>query len=274
MDTGIFRAAIPTFTALREFEWIGYPELQSDVVDTLYESHPRLQSLGLMGWHFDAKGVSKFNKLRKFTLRAEDDDGIADMGEIAMVLDNNAATLRHLCLGAYLARDHSWDRAFQSVTIKNLTHLDLVDTRISHIVLARIAHAHQLQSLTLHGTFEEPSSASVVFGSDHVIDGRHTFLPQLESFRFVLVGHDDEYGLFQNVAQFLRQRPKLRRLDLGSCPWDLVSSVLKGLKELAVLRVRIANLTQEAAKTLVESLPKGMTAIHLAAVVTEKPIVS
>jgi hypothetical protein len=273
-NLGLFRDSIPTFTSLREFEWIGYPEMQSEMVEALYKSHPRLQSIGLMGWHFDAKGVSKFNKLRKFTLRAEDDDGMADMGEIATVLDNNAATLRHLCLGAYLARDHSWDMAFQSVTIKNLTHLDLVDTRISHIVLARIAHAHQLQSLTLHGTFEEPSSASVVFGSDHVIDGRHTFLPHLESFRFVLVGHDDEHGLFQNVAQFLKHRPKLRRLDLGNCPWDLVSGVLKGLKELQVLRVRISNLTQDAARLLVDSLPRDMSAIHLAAVATDKPIVS
>src|ERR1700683_2949694 len=85
------------------------------------------------GWHFDAVGVSAFRNLRKFTLRAEDDDGFADMGEVRTVLDHNLPGLRHLCLGAYLKRDHSWDSAFQSVTIKNLTHLDLVDTRISHI---------------------------------------------------------------------------------------------------------------------------------------------
>lgn len=105
------------------------------------------------GWHFDAIGISAFKDLRQFTLRAEDDDGEADMGELKQVLDVNESTLRRLCLGAYLARVHSWDTAFQSSTIQNLTHLDLVDTKISHIVLARIAHAHNLQSLTLHGTF-------------------------------------------------------------------------------------------------------------------------
>lgn len=211
--------------------------------------------------------------LHKFTLRAEDDDGWADMGEVRSVLDNNEETLKHLCLGAYLKRNHSWDSAFQSVTIKNLTHLDLVDTRISHIVLARIAHAHNLKSLTLHGTFEEPTSASVVFGSDHIIDGKHTFLPHLEVFRFIMVGHDNEIGLFQSVVQFLRQRSQLRRLDLGTCPWHLVQSVLPELINLKVLRVRVAVLNQAIIDSLVRSIPKDMLTIHLAAAASDKPMV-
>jgi hypothetical protein len=227
----------------------------------------------ISGWHFDAVGVSAFRNLRKFTLRAEDDDGFADMGEVRTVLDKNEHTLRHLILGAYLARHHSWDSAFQSVTIKNLTHLDLVDTRISHIVLARIAHAHNLQSLTLHGIFEEPSSAAVVFASDHVIDGVHTFLPHLLAFRFVLVGHDDEYALYHSVTRFLRQRRKLRRLDLGSCPWELVLSVLPELDALRVLGVRIANLSQVALDSLVYTIPEQMLAISLSSVISEKFLV-
>ncbi|KII90118.1 hypothetical protein PLICRDRAFT_40319 [Plicaturopsis crispa FD-325 SS-3] len=268
----IFRSTIPEFKSLREFEWIGYPEMRKDMVRAVLASHPHLHSLGLIGWHFDAVGVSAFKSLRKFTLRAEDDDGFADMGEVRTVLDQNEHTLQHLCLGAYLARHHSWDSAFQSLTIKNLTHLDLVDTRISHIVLARIAHAHNLQSLTLHGTFEQPSAASVVFGSDHVLDGRHTFLPHLEAFRFVLVGHDDELGLFQSVAQFLRCRRKLRRLDLGNCPWELVASILPDLTSLRVLRVRFANMTQDILRTLIQSIPKSMVAMHVSAVTAEKPL--
>jgi hypothetical protein len=46
---------------------------------------------------------------------------------------------------------------------------DLVDTRVSHIVLARIAHANGLQS--------EPGLAAVVFGSDQMIDGVHVPAP-------------------------------------------------------------------------------------------------
>lgn len=196
------------------------------------------------------------------------------MGEVRNVLDNNESSLRHLCLGAYLKREHSWDRAFESVSIRNLTHLDLVDTRISHIVLSRIAHAHNLQSLTLHGTFEEPGSAGVVFGSDHVIAGEHTFLPHLEAFRFVLVGHDDDRDLFKSVVQFLRLRPKLRRLDLGSCPWDLVQGILPGLESLRVLRVRIANLNDAAIMKLASSIPTQMVALHLSTVISDRPIVS
>lgn len=217
--------------------------------------------------------MSAFRNLRKFTLRAEDDDGWADMGEVRNVLDNNEKTLRHLCLGAYLKRDHSWDRAFESVSIRNLTHLDLVDTRISHLVLVRIAHAHNLQSLTLHGTFEDPNSASVVFGSDHIIDGKHTFLPHLEAFRCVLVGHDEDKVLFQSIVQFLRLRSKLRRLDLGNCPWELVQGILPDCRNLHALRVRIANLNDQAVRKLVKSIPRHMVAIHLACEVSDRPMV-
>ncbi|KAF8056039.1 hypothetical protein FPV67DRAFT_1534918 [Lyophyllum atratum] len=268
--TRIFKTALPEFKALVDFEWIGYPEMRAEMVQAVLASHPHLRGLGLIGWHFDAVGVSAFQNLRKFTLRAEDDDGFADMGEVRTVLDQNRNTLRHLILGAYLARHHSWDSAFQSVTIKNLTHLDLVDTRISHIVFARIAHAHNLQSLTLHGTFEEPASAAVVFTSDQVIDDQHTFLPHLEAFRFVLVGHDDEYALYQSVTQFLRRRRRLRRLDLGNCPWDLVLNVLPELSGLRVLGVRIANLTQQALTSLVKVIPQEMAAINVTTVVSDK----
>jgi hypothetical protein len=196
------------------------------------------------------------------------------MGEVRTVLDQNLPGLRHLCLGAYLKRDHSWDSAFQSGTIKNLTHLDLVDTRISHIVLTRIAHAHNLQSLTLHGTFEEPTSAGVIFGSDHIIDGQHTFLPHLEAFRFVLVGHDNELSLFQPVTRFLRGRKKLRRLDLGNCPWELVLKVLGDLTGLRVLRVRVSELGQDVLRSLVQTIPEEMVAIHLATVVSTRSLVN
>lgn len=270
--TRAFRTAIPKFTALRDFEWIGYPEMRASIVQHVLVSQSCIESLGLIGFHFDAVGVSAFKNLRKFTLRAEDDDGDADMGEVRKVLDENVHTLKHLILGACLTRKHSWDSTFQSVTIKNLTHLDLVDTRISHVVLARIAHAHNLQSLTLHGTFEEPTSASVVFASDHILEGKHTFLPHLEAFRFVLVGHDNELSLYQSVTQFLRRRTGLRKLDLGSCPWDLVLAVLPELVGLRVLGVRIANLNQMAVEALVRSIPPYMHAIGLSTAVSDKPL--
>ncbi|KAG6818990.1 hypothetical protein H0H93_016585 [Arthromyces matolae] len=266
----IFRTALPEFKALVDFEWIGYPEMRAEMVQAVLKSHPNLRRLGLIGWHFDAVGVSAFRNLRKFTLRAEDDDGFADMGEVRTVLDQNRGTLRHLILGAYLARNHSWDSAFQSPTIKNLTHLDLVDTRISQLVFARIAHAHNLQSLTLHGTFEEPSPAAVVFSSDQIIDEEHTFLPHLQAFRLVLVGHDDAIGLYQSVTQFLRGRKHLRRLDLGSCPWELVLNILPELSGLRVLGVRIANLAHAPLTSLVQTIPKEMCAIAVNTAVSDQ----
>ncbi|KIK66352.1 hypothetical protein GYMLUDRAFT_239320 [Collybiopsis luxurians FD-317 M1] len=229
----LFRTALPEFKALEDFEWIGYPEMRADMVQAILPSHQGLHGLGLIGWHFDAIGISNFTNLRKFTLRAEDDDGFAPMSEIPSLLNTNLYTLKHLVLAAYLARPHSWDMAFQSHTIGRLTHLDLVDTRISHYVLGRIlGAAGELRSLTLHGTIEEPVKAAVLFGGDQVVPGpngedRHTFLPYLEAFRFLMVG-DDEPALYASVIQFLRRRPHLRRLDLGSCPWHMVSALLRG----------------------------------------------
>ncbi|KAJ3770498.1 hypothetical protein FB446DRAFT_744112 [Lentinula raphanica] len=229
----LFRTALPEFKALEDFEWIGYPELRADMVQTILRSHRHLHGLGLIGWHFDAIGIASFPSLRKFTLRAEDDDGFAPMSEIPLLLNTNYSTLNHLILAAYLARPHSWDMAFQSHSISRLTHLDLVDTRISHYVLGRIlGAAGGLRSLTLHGTMEEPAKAAVLFGGDQVIIGpdgetKHTFLPHLTSFRFLMVG-EDEPALYTSVVEFLRQRPNLRRLDLGSCPWQMTLALLRG----------------------------------------------
>lgn len=237
------------------------------------------------GWHFDAVGVSEFTSLTRFTLRAEDDDGIADMDEVRAVLDNNANTLTHLTLGAYLARAHSWDSAFGSSTIQHLTRLELVDTRISHVVLARIAHAHNLVSLTLHGTLDQPAAATAIFGADHVLPSpgtgppettnppMHAFLPHLEAFRFALVGHDDDIALFSAVVQFLRARPRLRRLDLGTCPWELLRGLIPELTGLRALCVRIASLNNLAVDSLVRALPHEMQAIHLACSVSDRPMV-
>ncbi|KAJ7787564.1 hypothetical protein B0H14DRAFT_2473252 [Mycena olivaceomarginata] len=274
----IFRSALPAFKALRDFEWIGYPEMRAEMVQTILASHPHLHGLGLIGWHFDAIGVSSFPSLRKFTLRAEDDDGFAPMAEIRAVLDHNARTLRHLVLGAYLARHHSWDAVFQSSVIRTLTHLDLVDTRISGLVLGRVAHASALVSLTLHGTFEDVKGATVIFAGDHVLDEgegegqQHTLLPHLHSFRFLLVGHDDQHPLYAAVAAFLAHRPLLRRLDLGSCPWELVRSLLPTLSGLKVLGVRIAHFNSAAAQGLWGALPLGVHALHLTTVVAERDL--
>jgi hypothetical protein len=208
------------------------------------------------------------------------------MDEVRTVLDNNANTLTHLTLGAYLARAHSWDSAFGSPTIQHLTRLELVDTRISHVVLARIAHAHNLVSLTLHGTLDQPAAATAIFSADHVLPSpgasagarmtrmpTHVFLPPLEAFRFVLVGHDDDLTLFRAVVHFLRARPRLRRLDLGTCPWELVRGLVPELTGLRALRVRIASLNSTSVDSLVRELPHEMQAIHLACSVSDRPMV-
>ncbi|KAF9646163.1 hypothetical protein BDM02DRAFT_296674 [Thelephora ganbajun] len=271
----IFRTALPEFTSLREFQWIGYPELRAEMVQEVFIHHQNIQSLGLIGWHFDAIGISSLNNLHSLTLRAEDDDGLADMDELLTTLNTNSSTLTHLCLSAYLARPHSWDSAFQSSAIDHLTRLELVDTKISHYVLRRIMTcSERLTHLTLHGTFEDPRSAEVLFGADHVLEGRHTFLPYLESFRFLVIDHDDDIPLYQTVVQFIGQRKKLRRLDLGRCPWELVAMVLPELDGLRAVRVRIGRVDESVIDTLTKALSEHLLALHLCAVVADKSVES
>ncbi|KAJ7328913.1 hypothetical protein DFH08DRAFT_1023484 [Mycena albidolilacea] len=197
----------------------------------------RMVSGRLRGQWLALRRHLSFPSLRKLTLRAEDDDGFAPMAKIRAVLDRTARTLRHL-------------------RHPHLTHLDVVDTRISGLVLGRVAHASALVSLTLHGTFEDVKGASVTFAGDHVLDegeggGRqHTLLPHLHSFRFLLVGDDDQHPLYAAVAAFLARRPLLRRLDLGSCPWELVRNLLPTLSGLKVLGVRIAHFNSAPAQGL------------------------
>jgi hypothetical protein len=121
------------------------------------------------------------------------------------------------------------------------------------LVLGRIAHAAALVSLTLHGTFGDVKGATFIFAGDHVLDegeggGRqHTLLPHLHSFRFLLLG-PDQHPLYAAVAAFLTHRPLLRRLDLGSCPRELVRSLLPTLSGLKVLGMRIAHFNSAAAQ--------------------------
>ncbi|KAK7448427.1 hypothetical protein VKT23_013690 [Stygiomarasmius scandens] len=271
------RGALPAFKELKDFEWIGYPEMKAEMVQIVLDAHPKIQGLGLVGWHFDAVNVSSFNHLTKFTLRAEDDDGFAPMDELPLLLTRNATTLQHLILSAYLHRPHSWDAAFDSPSIRNLTYLDLCDTRISTMVLNRIMGIHGLKGLTLHGTFEDWRAARVVFGGDYTVGGKHILLPDLESFRFHMVGvpplpglgalgvaagfgvgvgvggaisKADEVALYESVICFLRGRPKLRRLDLGGCPWEFISG------EVAPLTVSVAD--SSASTAIVSSFGAGV----------------
>ena len=208
-------------------------------------------------------------------MRAEDDDGLADMAELLTTLNANSSTLAHLCLSAYLARPHSWDSAFQSPTIDYLTRLDLVDTKISHFVLRRIVTcSERLTHLTLHGTFEDPRGAEVLFGADRVLEGCHTFLPYLESFRFLVMDHDDDMPLHQAVVQFVGQRKRLRSLDLGRCPWELVAMALPELDGLRAVRVRIGRVVESVVDALTKALSEHLVALHLCAVVADKPVVS
>ena len=63
------------------------------------------------------------------------------------------------------------------------------------------------------------------------------------------------------MTRFLRQRKKLRRIDLGSCPWELVLGLLPELSYLRVLGVRIVNLGQTVLDSLVDAIPEQMLAI-------------
>ncbi|KAI0282229.1 hypothetical protein BC826DRAFT_1180039 [Russula brevipes] len=96
-------AVLLEIKALEEFEWIVFPELQVDMVQ---KSHPNLTKLGLI--------------LKLFTLRAEDNDGTAETGEVRMVPDNSAhawgisrTCLLMVCAGKLFVRGEDRTQSFQ-----------------------------------------------------------------------------------------------------------------------------------------------------------------
>ena len=106
-------------------------------------------------------------------------------------------------------------------TVRRLTCLDFVDTRVSQTILSRIAFAIRLRALALHGTFARPVAAAALFASDtFTLGGEHMLLPLLVSLRFVAVGHDSDADLWRAILTLVRSRTRLRRLDLGGggCP--------------------------------------------------------
>ncbi|KAH9976582.1 hypothetical protein BGW80DRAFT_1456703 [Lactifluus volemus] len=64
------------------------------------------------------------------------------------------------------------------------------------------------------------------------------------------------FGPLQRCRTILARASTLRRLDLGTCPWELVRGLFPELTGLRVLRVRIASLTNLALGALVRALPE------------------
>jgi hypothetical protein len=213
-----------------------------------------------------------FDKLSKIILKV---DGLADMGEIHTMLKRNERTLKHLILCGFL--DLSPNLPLESVAIDNLTQLHLLDMQISHSMLTQIASAPNLQSLTLPwpSAFVDLDAASAVFASDRIIDGSHTLLPHLVALRFIWLHLEDEDdpSFYRSVVHLLRKRDKLRRLDLGACPWHIMQDLLPELRNLRALFVLIDGLSHEMMKSLVESIPRQMVAIRVFADVCEGSLV-
>jgi len=88
----------------------------------------------------------------------------------------------------------------------------------------------------LTGPSRYPSCLQATILSTYSIHFCHSSSPS----GLIVVGHDDEYALYQSVIRFL-QRKRLRRLYLGSCP----GSILPDLQNLRVLGDLISNLHQQ-----------------------------
>jgi len=86
--------------------------------------------------------------------------------------------------------------------------------------------------------------------------------------------HDDDMPLHQAVVQFVGQRKRLRRLDLGRCPWELVAMALPELDGLRAVRVRIGRVVESVVDAFTKALSEHLVALHLCAVVADKPLES
>src|ERR1700722_15123440 len=191
------------------------------------------------GHWLDISGVSALRNLSNFTAQA---GSYFEDFNLKEVLDNNSGTLRNLSLSTMISAKHDLDNAFFSDTIRNLTHLRLVDIYTSGSIISRIAYAQTLQSLTLHGEFGDGEMVYAFFSSCRITEGQHSLFPHLTSFRFILTKESVTSSMiYQSVMQFLKQRKMLMNLDLGDCPWNLLALLLPDLKGLRALRAKITD---------------------------------
>ncbi|KAH9939212.1 hypothetical protein B0H21DRAFT_757015 [Amylocystis lapponica] len=261
--------ALRELSNLRSFTWYNTtPELSSDVVTALVEFCPRLDAIHVPIPHFLHPELSRLNHLRSIQIQFHELSKYEDVYTVGNVkptefhalVSANTATLRELSIWGSFFRDTALAAVRQ-----NLTHLELLLSSEFRGLDRLLQETTCLESLTIWPGMPD----------DHIYEALElnaTALPRLTSlklFEISIIEHDGNDNPVEVIANFIRGRHNLRRLDLGLiCKFDALLPLFQGLQwqELESLDVfgfvLPPDIDANAALLVIEHcIPRGLSAL-------------
>ena len=222
------------------------------------------------GEKFEGLGTQKIKNLSSFEV-----DGFKDsrnlQEEISGILRGNYASLRVLELRARLSLGAI---LHPEAPLENLQHICLSSIKIldRNPLDALFTRATRLRSLILDISIGPNLAVSAVFIY------HFKALPLLEYLTLSIdCGVNFDFGLYNAVARFISNRPKLTRLRLedagGEWPWQTIEVAGESLAGLEVLRVDTRRLMVERIEDAIYALPKTLQVVYLAASEMESDLV-
>ncbi|KAH9950713.1 hypothetical protein B0H21DRAFT_721224 [Amylocystis lapponica] len=257
--------AVPSLVNLRAFTWHGsLPEPSKDVVEALASSCPHLDEVSFSRSLTSWPGLYALQNLRSIAFTWDQVgsnvvEASQDLTEYSSLIEANTNSLQELStFGAV-----PWTSVMPA--LQNLTCLE-IHAMSSLTGIAVLFHVcPQLESLTLEPDFDELKHlfAAFVIGP--------TLLPNLSSFKWISPNLRLSEPILAYVADFLRPKKKLRRLDLDlHCTLEILPLLLSVVQELGTVEVlgmdlqtQDGPLSPEDAATVAQYLPPGLTALRL-----------
>ncbi|KAH9939207.1 hypothetical protein B0H21DRAFT_711240 [Amylocystis lapponica] len=193
-----------------------------------------------------------------------EDPHTSDEFEIHALVSSNIATLRELSVWSSLSLDTI------PVVWKNLTHLELLKTMATQDIAQLLQKTVCLESLTL-----SPATWDTYIHWHEALEPNATALPRLTSFKLLDMripyeeGDDDDNPV-EVIANFLRGRHNLRRLDLDiRCAFETLRPLFDGfqwreLESLEVLGIVLPCVINVNDVLMMERcIPRGLTALSV-----------
>ncbi|KAH9948911.1 hypothetical protein B0H21DRAFT_689275 [Amylocystis lapponica] len=266
--------ALRELNNLRSFTWYNTtPELSSDVVATLVEFCPRLEAIHVPIPHHLRPELFRLNHLRSIYIQLREFSTVndssyvitrVDLAEYHALISANTATLREMSF---------WYTVFWNMTpaiLQNLTHLELLLTSELQNIAQLLQENMCLESLTIWPSMRAPPEFEAL-KLNATAWPRLTSLKLLDIDTFFFDDDDvDGDNPIEAIANFLRGRRNLRRLDLGlRCEFETLLPLFEGfqwreLESLDVLGLALKfDVTVEDARMIECCIPRGLTALSV-----------
>ncbi|KAH9939804.1 hypothetical protein B0H21DRAFT_885253 [Amylocystis lapponica] len=259
--------ALRQLSNLRSFTWYNRsPEISPDIVAALVESCPRLDAIQVPIPQHMHPELFRLHHLRSIHIRLFElfeDDHTSDEYEFHTLVSSNIATLRELSV---------WNSLFLDsipVVWQNLTHLELLTAMATQDIAQLLQKTVCLESLTLS------PATSWDTRIHEALEPNAAALPRLTSLKLLDMkisyeeGDDDDNPV-EVIANFLRGRHNLRRLDLDlGCAFQTLLPLFDGFQWQELESLEVLGIVLNCAIDLNDALmmerciPRGLTALSV-----------